>query len=54
MAASGLANWQVLELNRLIPQMWRGSAVDGSVLATAFGRRMLQPSDLYTMRLSDV
>jgi inner membrane protein len=42
------ANWQVLELNRAIPQMWRGSAVDGSVLATAFGVRMLQPSDLYT------
>ena len=42
------ANWQVLELNRAIPQIWRGSSVDRSVLETAFGVRMLQPSDLYT------
>jgi inner membrane protein len=42
------ANWQVLELNRAIPQIWRGTSVDSSVLASAFGVRMLQPSDLYT------
>jgi inner membrane protein len=42
------ANWQVLELNRAIPQIWRGTSIDNSVLATAFGVRLLQPSDLYT------
>jgi inner membrane protein len=42
------AKWQVLELNRAIPQIWRGTSVDSSALATAFGVRMLQPSDLYT------
>ncbi len=42
------ANWQVLELNRAIPQIWRGTSIDSSVLATAFGVRLLQPSDLYT------
>jgi len=42
------ANWQVLELNRAIPQIWRGTSLDSSVLATAFGVRLLQPSDLYT------
>jgi inner membrane protein len=42
------ANWQVLELNRAIPSIWRGDSIDSSVLATAFGVRMLQPSDLYT------
>jgi inner membrane protein len=42
------ANWQVLELNRAIPSIWRGDSMDSAVLATAFGVRMLQPSDLYT------
>ena len=42
------ANWKVLELNRAVPQIWRGTSVDRSLLATAFGVRMLQPSDLYT------
>jgi inner membrane protein len=42
------ANWQVLELNRAIPSIWRGNAIDRSVLATEFGVRLLQPSDLYT------
>jgi inner membrane protein len=43
------ANWQVLELNRAIPQIWRGTSVDNSaLLATAFGVRLFQPSDIYT------
>lgn len=42
------ANWQVLELNREIPSIWRGDAIDKALPATAFGVRMLQPSDLYT------
>jgi len=42
------ANWHVLELNRAVPQMWRGAAVSNSaLLATAFGVRLFQPSDLY-------
>jgi inner membrane protein len=42
------ASWQVLELNRAIPSIWRGDAIDRSVLGTGFGVRLLQPSDLYT------
>jgi inner membrane protein len=43
------ANWHVLELNRALPQLWRGAAVSHSaLLATSFGVRMFQPSDLYT------
>jgi inner membrane protein len=43
------ANWQVLELNRAIPQIWRGTSIDNSaLLATAFGVRLFQPSDIYT------
>ena len=43
------ANWQVLELNRAIPQLWRGTSVDNAaLLATAFGVRLLQPSDIYS------
>jgi inner membrane protein len=43
------ANWQVLELNRAIPQIWRGTSIDNSAfLATAFGVRLFQPSDIYT------
>jgi inner membrane protein len=43
------ANWRVLELNRAIPQMWRGAAVPNStLLATAFGVHLFQPSDIYT------
>lgn len=42
------ANWQVLELNRAIPQIWRGTSIDNSaLLATAFGVRLFQPSDIY-------
>lgn len=48
--ASGYsATWDVLELNRAIPQMWRGEAVTKSaLLANAFGVRMFQPSNIYT------
>jgi inner membrane protein len=43
------ANWQVLELNRAIPQIWRGMSIDNSaLLATGFGVRLFQPSDIYT------
>jgi inner membrane protein len=43
------ANWQVLELNRAIPQIWRGASIDNAaLLATAFGVRLFQPSDIYT------
>ncbi len=43
------ANWNVLEINRAIPQMWRGTRVSNSaLLATAFGIRLLQPSDIYS------
>jgi inner membrane protein len=43
------ANWRVLELNRALPQMWRGATVSNSaLLATSFGVRMFQPSDIYT------
>jgi len=43
------ANWNVLEINRAIPQMWCGSAVSNSaLLATAFGVRLFQPSDIYS------
>lgn len=42
------ANWQVLELNRAIPQTWRGTSVtNAALLATAFGVRLFQPSDVY-------
>jgi inner membrane protein len=43
------AEWHVLELNRALPQMWRGATVSKSaLLATSFGVRMFQPSDIYT------
>jgi inner membrane protein len=43
------AHWQVLELNRAVPQLWHGESVAHSeLLATAFGLRLFQPSDLYT------
>jgi inner membrane protein len=43
------AKWEVLELNRAIPQVWRGRAVDNAALmATAFGVRLFQPSNIYT------
>lgn len=43
------AKWEVLELNRAIPQVWRGRAVDNAALmATAFGVRLFQPSNVYT------
>jgi inner membrane protein len=43
------AKWDVLELNRAIPQVWRGTAVGNpSLCATAFGLRLFQPSNIYT------
>jgi inner membrane protein len=43
------ATWQVLELNRAIPQIWRGASVtNAGLLATAFGVRLFQPSNIYT------
>lgn len=43
------AHWHVLELNRAIPKVWRGNTVANSALmATSFGVRMFQPSDIYT------
>jgi inner membrane protein len=43
------ADWHILELNRAIPQVWRGATVTNSaLLATSFGVRMFQPSDIYT------
>jgi len=43
------ATWEVLDLNRAIPQTWRGSSVTNSaLLATAFGVRLFQPSNIYT------
>jgi inner membrane protein len=49
-SASGYsANWHILELNRALPQIWRGGAVSNSaLLATSFGVRLFQPSDIYT------
>ncbi len=39
----------MLELNRAFPQVWRGANVKGSaLLATAFGVRLFQPSNIYT------
>jgi inner membrane protein len=43
------AKWEVLELNRSYPQVWRGTTVtDSALLATAFGVRLFQPSNIYT------
>jgi inner membrane protein len=43
------AKWDVLELNRSYPQLWRGAAVKQSAfLASAFGVRLFQPSNIYT------
>lgn len=42
------ATWRVLELNRAFPQIWRGSSIDASISASAFGVRLFQPSDVYT------
>ncbi len=43
------AKWEVLELNRAYPQVWRGTAITESALtATAFGVRLFQPSNIYT------
>ncbi len=39
----------MLELNRAFPQVWRGASVtDSALLATAFGVRLFQPSNIYT------
>jgi inner membrane protein len=43
------AAWEVLDLNRAVPQMWRGTSVtNAALLATAFGVRLFQPSNIYT------
>lgn len=43
------AKWEVLELNRDYPQLWRGATVTEQMLsATAFGVRLFQPSNIYT------
>jgi inner membrane protein len=43
------AKWEVLELNRAYPQLWRGTSVtDTALLASAFGVRLFQPSNIYT------
>jgi inner membrane protein len=43
------AKWEVLELNRAYPQVWRGTTVkESALLATAFGVRLFQPSNIYT------
>jgi inner membrane protein len=43
------AKWEVLELNRAYPQVWRGTAATKSALmSTAFGVRLFQPSNIYT------
>jgi inner membrane protein len=43
------AEWEVLELNRAYPQVWRGTCVtESALLATAFGVRLFQPSHIYT------
>ncbi len=43
------AKWDVLELNRTYPQVWRGSSItNDALLATAFGVRLFQPSNIYT------
>jgi inner membrane protein len=49
-SASGYsANWHVLELNRALPERWRGASVtNAALLATAFGVHLFQPSDIYT------
>jgi inner membrane protein len=54
-AAGYTANWQVLELNRVIPQTWRGTSVTNTALLdTAFGVRLFQPSDIYTQNYRSV
>ena len=43
------AKWQVLEFNRAIPRIWRGTSITNpTVLGTAFGVRLFQPSNIYT------
>jgi inner membrane protein len=43
------AQWQVLELNRAVPQLWSGDSLDhAAVLGTAFGVRLYQPADIYS------
>jgi inner membrane protein len=42
------ARWQIMELNRALPQISRGGNPDhAALLATAFGVRLFQPADLY-------
>jgi inner membrane protein len=43
------AIWHVLEFNRAIPRIWRGTSLtNAAVLGTAFGVRLFQPSNIYT------
>jgi len=43
------AKWEVLELNRAYPQVWRGVTVtESALMETAFGVRLFQPSNIYT------
>jgi inner membrane protein len=43
------AHWQVLELNRAVPQLWNGESLDhAALLRTAFGVRLYQPADIYS------
>jgi inner membrane protein len=43
------ARWQVLELNRALPQLWNDASLDHAALVgTAFGARLYQPADIYS------
>jgi inner membrane protein len=43
------ARWQVLELNRALPQLSNDASLDHAALvATAFGIRLYQPADIYS------
>lgn len=43
------AHWQVLELNRAVPQLWNGESFShAALLGTAFGVRLYQPADIYS------
>lgn len=42
------AEWQVLELNRPYPQIWTsGEIADSTLMSSAFGVALYQPSDIY-------
>jgi inner membrane protein len=43
------AHWQVLALNRAVPQLWHGESLGHTaLLGTAFGVRLYQPADIYS------